>query len=71
MASSSSGFVGAPGSDHILVDRADIGLRSSSGSRRNSSLIPSRAGSVAGLSPASFGKGSQVLGEDYMFDGKR
>ncbi|KAJ7634292.1 Rec8 like protein-domain-containing protein [Mycena polygramma] len=67
--SSSAGF--APmGSDRISVDRADIGMRRSSLSRRDSSLVPSQNGSIVdGLqfSPG-LAKSSQALGEDYAFD---
>jgi hypothetical protein len=59
------------GSDRISVDRADIKLRGSSLSRRESSLVPSQSGSaLEGLefSPG-FAKKSQALGEDYAFDG--
>ncbi|KAJ7900331.1 Rec8 like protein-domain-containing protein [Mycena olivaceomarginata] len=67
--SSAAGF-DPMGSDRISVDRADIKLRGSSLSRRESSLVPSQSGSaLEGLefSPG-FAKKSQALGEDYAFD---
>ncbi|KAF8213061.1 Rec8 like protein-domain-containing protein [Mycena galopus ATCC 62051] len=68
--SSSAADFGPMGSDRISVDRADIRLRGSPLSRRESSLVPSQSGSgLAGLefSPG-FAKKSQALGEDYEFD---
>ncbi|KAJ6519804.1 hypothetical protein C8R45DRAFT_36285 [Mycena sanguinolenta] len=58
------------GSDRVSVDPADIRLRGSSLSRRESSLVPSQSGSALSaleFSPG-FGKKSQALGEDYEFD---
>ncbi|KAJ6621737.1 hypothetical protein B0H10DRAFT_2017274 [Mycena sp. CBHHK59/15] len=68
--SSAGGFGPMGGSDHINVDRAEIKMRGSSLSRRESSLIPSQVGSAAdGLdfSPGSR-TNSQAFGEDYVFD---
>ncbi|KAJ6575101.1 hypothetical protein B0H19DRAFT_1254715 [Mycena capillaripes] len=68
--SSSAADFAPMGSDRISVDRADIRMRGSSLSRRDSSLVPSQNGSVAdGLefSPG-FAKSSQAFGEDYAFD---
>ncbi|KAK0456584.1 hypothetical protein EV421DRAFT_74798 [Armillaria borealis] len=66
--SSSSGGGGfADGSDRISVDRADIRMRGSSLSRRESSLIPSASATGLGLSPSVADRGSQV-GEDYRFE---
>ncbi|KAJ7786295.1 Rec8 like protein-domain-containing protein [Mycena metata] len=68
--SSSGPEVGPMGSDRISVDRADVRMRGSSLSRRESSLVPSQNGSALdGLefSPG-FAKSSQALGEDYAFD---
>lgn len=62
--------------DHA-IEPVDIRLRSSSISRRNSPLgghVPSRRGSTQGsailLSPALGGRGSQIFGEDFAFDGQ-
>ncbi len=67
--SSSSGGGGlADGSDRISVDRADIRMRGSSVSRRESSLIPSASATGLGLSPSVADRGSQV-GADYRFEG--
>jgi len=68
--SSSAAEFGPMGSDRISVDRADIRMRGSSLTRRDSSLAPSQSGSALdGLefSPG-FAKSSQALGEDYAFD---
>ncbi|KAK0465040.1 Rec8 like protein-domain-containing protein [Desarmillaria tabescens] len=66
--SSSSGAGGfAGGSDRISVDRADIRMRGSSVSRRESSLVPSASATGLGLSPGVTDRGSQV-GEDYQFE---
>ncbi|PBL01128.1 hypothetical protein ARMGADRAFT_412161 [Armillaria gallica] len=66
--SSSSGGGGlADGSDRISVDRADIRMRGSSVSRRESSLIPSASATGLGLSPSVADRGSQV-GADYRFE---
>ncbi|TFK41172.1 Rec8 like protein-domain-containing protein [Crucibulum laeve] len=62
---------GFPGSGDIHVDRVEVKLQGSSQSRRESSLAPSQIGSGAGgfvFSPAVLGRGSQALGEDYIFD---
>ncbi|KAJ7092714.1 Rec8 like protein-domain-containing protein [Mycena epipterygia] len=68
--SSVAGF-GPMGSDHISVDRAEVRMRGSPLSRRESSLIPSQRGSavldVLEFSPG-FAKSSQAVGEDYEFD---
>jgi meiotic recombination protein REC8 len=59
------------GTDRISVDRAEIKIRGSSLSRRESSLIPSHGGSAVDALEFSPGvaKSSQVVGEDYAFDG--
>ena len=59
------------GSDRISVDRAEIKIRGSSLSRRESSLVPSHGGSAVDALEFSPGlpKSSQVVGEDYAFDG--
>lgn len=70
--SSSSGMFRMPGSDaNVLVDHVEIRMRGSSQSRRDSSLVPSQAGSLAGpsFSPAPAKRGSLILGEDYAFEG--
>lgn len=59
-----------------VVDMIDIRLRSSSLSRRESPLAPSRGGSLQlapgfGFSPAQTGQNSQLFGEDFAFDGKK
>ncbi|KAJ7293565.1 hypothetical protein C8J57DRAFT_1269366 [Mycena rebaudengoi] len=67
--SSVGGFGPLGGSDQISVDRAEVKMRGSSLSRRESSLVPSQAGSVGGLDLSSpFRKNSQGFGEDYAFD---
>ncbi|KAJ7125591.1 Rec8 like protein-domain-containing protein [Mycena crocata] len=69
VSSSAAGF-GPMGSDRVSVDRAEIRMRGSPLSRRESSLVPSQVGSGADdveFSPG-FAKGSQILGEDYAFD---
>lgn len=69
--SSSSGFAGQLGSDQIVVDRADTGMRGSSLSGlsgQDSPSIPGRAGSAIGLSPGNFVGNSQLIGEDYEFE---
>ncbi|KAJ7169912.1 Rec8 like protein-domain-containing protein [Mycena filopes] len=68
--SSSGPEFGPMGSDRISVDRADVTMRGSSLSRRESSLVPSQTGSALDaleFSPG-FAKSSQALGEDYAFD---
>ncbi|KAJ7487587.1 hypothetical protein B0H11DRAFT_2408492 [Mycena galericulata] len=68
--SSSAGGFGPVGSDRVSVDRAEVAMRGSSLSRRESSLIPSQSGSALDIlqfSPG-FPKGSQAFGEDYAFD---
>ncbi|KAJ7038216.1 Rec8 like protein-domain-containing protein [Mycena alexandri] len=68
--SSSGPEVGPMGSDRISVDRADVRMRGSSLSRRESSLVPSQNGSALDaleFSPR-LAKSSQALGEDYAFD---
>ncbi|KAJ3751978.1 hypothetical protein EV360DRAFT_56004 [Lentinula raphanica] len=60
------------GSDRISIDRAEVRIRGSSFSRRESSL-PSQNGSIGirGISPADIGiRGSQTIGEDFVFSGK-
>ncbi|KAJ3779208.1 Rec8 like protein-domain-containing protein [Lentinula raphanica] len=57
------------GSDRISIDRAEVRIRGSSFSRRESSL-PSQNGSIGirGISPADIGiRGSQTIGEDFVF----
>ncbi|KAF8898747.1 hypothetical protein BD779DRAFT_1666537 [Infundibulicybe gibba] len=69
--SSSVGNIGFLGSDNMQVDQAEIKLRGSSQSRRESSLVGSQMGSIlggVGLSPATVRADSQGLGEDYVFD---
>ncbi|KAJ7103545.1 Rec8 like protein-domain-containing protein [Mycena belliarum] len=66
----SSSVGGGPlGSDHISVDRAEVRMRGSSLSRRDSSLVPSQTGSVVEALEFSPNKGSLGVGEDYAFDG--
>ncbi|KII94383.1 hypothetical protein PLICRDRAFT_425757 [Plicaturopsis crispa FD-325 SS-3] len=74
-ASSSDGAafdIPGSGSARISIDRAEVRLRRSrSGSRRASSIVPSHIGSGMGgvaFSPATLGKGSQLDGEDFVFD---
>lgn len=70
--STSSGAFEMPGSNDLHIDAVEVRLRGSSQSHRDSSLIPSQAGSLAGgpgFSPAPIRRGS-YLGEDYAFDGK-
>ncbi|KAJ4484723.1 Rec8 like protein-domain-containing protein [Lentinula edodes] len=60
------------GSDRVSIDRAEIRIRGSSFSRRESSLVPSQNGStgIRGISPGDIGiRGSQVIGEDFVFSG--
>ena len=57
-----------------VVDEIDVRLRSSSLSRRESPLPPSRGGSLQlapgfGFSPAQTGQ--NLFGEDFAFDGKK
>ncbi|KAF7306915.1 RAD21/Rec8 N-terminal domain protein [Mycena indigotica] len=63
---SSSAGGGPMASDQISIDRADIKLRGGSFSRRESSLVPSQAGSVDGMHISI--KDSHTVGEDYAFD---
>ncbi|KAJ7071043.1 Rec8 like protein-domain-containing protein [Mycena amicta] len=63
---SSSAGGGPMGSDHVSIDRADVKMRGGSLSRRESSLVPSQAGSVDGLQISV--KSSQMVGEDYAFE---
>ncbi|KAJ7783773.1 Rec8 like protein-domain-containing protein [Mycena maculata] len=68
--SSSAGGFGPASSDRISVDRAEVAIRGSSLSGRESSLVPSQSGSALNaleFSPG-FAKGSQAVGEDYAFD---
>ncbi|KAJ7492632.1 Rec8 like protein-domain-containing protein [Mycena latifolia] len=68
--SSSAAGGGPMGSDRISVDRAEVRMRGSSLSRRESSLIPSQGGSgmdALEFSPG-FGKSSQAVEEDYAFE---
>ncbi|KIL70844.1 hypothetical protein M378DRAFT_66503 [Amanita muscaria Koide BX008] len=63
---------GMSSNNQVLVEQADVRLRNSSRSRRESPISPSRPGSnLAGdiFSPAPVGRGSQGLAEDYQFDG--
>ena len=67
-ASSSNGNAadaGLPGSENF-IDQVDIRLRSNSPSHHDSSIVP--IGSI-GLSPVLSGRGFQVFGEDFAFDG--
>ncbi|KAJ3909511.1 Rec8 like protein-domain-containing protein [Lentinula edodes] len=60
------------GSDRVSIDRAEIRIRGSSFSRRESSLVPSQNGStgIRGISPGDIRiRGSQVIGEDFVFSG--
>ncbi|KAF8807392.1 hypothetical protein BYT27DRAFT_7099303 [Phlegmacium glaucopus] len=73
-ASSSNGNAAdaLPGSE-TFIDHVDVRLRSNSLSRRDSSIVPSQLGSIAiggiGFSPVpSDARGSQVFGEDFVFD---
>ncbi|KAJ6604638.1 hypothetical protein DFH09DRAFT_316557 [Mycena vulgaris] len=68
-ASSSAGG-GPMGSDRISVDRAEVRMRGSSLSGRESSLIPNQGGSAVDALEFSPGlaKSSQAVGEDYAFD---
>ncbi|KAJ3863071.1 Rec8 like protein-domain-containing protein [Lentinula novae-zelandiae] len=59
------------GSDRVSIDRAEIRIRGSSFSRRESSLVPSQNGStgIRGISPGDIGiRGSQVIGEDFTMN---
>ncbi|KAJ3750433.1 Rec8 like protein-domain-containing protein [Lentinula detonsa] len=59
------------GSDRISIDRAEVRIRGSSFSRRESSLVPSQNGStgIRGISPGDIGiRGSQVVGEDFTMN---
>lgn len=59
---------GFGGSD--IFPEADVRLRSRSLSQpRTGSLVPSRRGSVTGLSPVISMHGSQLPNEDFVFDG--
>lgn len=70
-ASSSSGLLRRGGSEDVVADKAEVRLRGSSLSRRESSLVPSHAGSGGiGLSPARLPKNSDVIEDDFAFDGK-
>ena len=69
-ASSSNGNAadgGLPGSEN-LVDHVDVRLRSNSLSH-HSPIVPSIATAGIGFSPIPSGRGSQVFGEDFAFDG--
>ncbi|KAJ4486110.1 Rec8 like protein-domain-containing protein [Lentinula aciculospora] len=60
------------GSDRISFDRAEVKIRGSSFSRRESSLIPSQNGStgIRGISPVDIRiRESQVINEDFVFSG--
>ena len=69
--SSSSVDVGFAFGGSDIVPEADVRLRSRSLSQpRAGSLVPSRRGSVtSGLSPVISMHGSQLLDEDFVFDG--
>ncbi|KAJ3883395.1 Rec8 like protein-domain-containing protein [Lentinula edodes] len=59
------------GSDRVSIDRAEIRIRGSSFSRRESSLVPSQNGStgIRGISPGEIRiRGSQVIGEDFTMN---
>lgn len=65
-----------PGSDRISVDQVEVRMRGSSlsaKSRRASSLLPSRMGSIGGApaSPGDIGQDFPLPGEDFAFEGKR
>jgi meiotic recombination protein REC8 len=69
-ASSSNGNAadgGLPGSENF-VDHVDVRLRSNSLSH-HSPIVPSIATVGIGFSPVPLGRGSQVFGEDFAFDG--
>ena len=69
-ASSSNGNAadaGFPGSENF-VDHVDVRLRSNSLSH-HSPIVPSIATGGIGFSPVPSGRGSQVFGEDFVFDG--
>jgi meiotic recombination protein REC8 len=64
-----------PGSDKVSFDNVEVRMRGSSlsaGSRRASSLLPSRMGSMGGVpaSPGTLGEDLQFAGEDFAFDGE-
>ena len=58
---------GLPGNENF-VDHVDVRLRSSSLSH-HSPIVPSIATVGIGFSPVPSGRGSQVFGEDFAFDG--
>lgn len=61
-----------PGSDKVSFDNVEVRIRGSSlsaGSRRASSLLPSRMGGVP-ASPGTLGEDLQFAGEDFAFDGE-
>lgn len=70
---SSSGSGNAGPDINQPIELVNVKLRSdSSNSRRESSLAPSQRGSVVGgltFSPG-IGRGSQIIGEDFAFDGE-
>ncbi|KIM85185.1 hypothetical protein PILCRDRAFT_96366 [Piloderma croceum F 1598] len=62
-----------PGGDKVSFDNVEVRMRGSSlsaGSRRASSLLPSRRGSMGGVpaSPGTLGEDLQFAGEDFAFD---
>jgi hypothetical protein len=72
MGPSSSVGVRGDDSDKVSIDRAEIRMRGSSFSRRESSLAPSQNGSaVRGISPGDIViRGSQGdIGENFVFSG--
>ena len=56
-----------PGSENF-IDHVDVRLRSNSLSHQ-SPIVPSIATVGIGFSPVPSGRGSQVFGEDFAFDG--
>jgi meiotic recombination protein REC8 len=66
-ASSSNGNAADAGGSENFVDHVDVRLRSNSLSH-HSPVVPSIATGI-GFSPVPSGRGSQVFGEDFAFDG--
>ena len=67
-----NGFAG-PGSDKVSFDHVEVGIMGSSASarsRRASSLLPSRMGSLGGVPESSdvIVQGHDFAGEDFAFD---
>ena len=66
-ASSSNGNTADAGGSENFVDHVDVRLRSNSLSH-HSPVVPSIATGIV-FSPVPSGRGSQVFGEDFAFDG--